>query len=262
MNYEQIGVATALSKEKHYDPMDTLLFCKQHDIALVQIYMDMTLVKSSDYIIEIREFAKECGIALTCHAPEPLNDRMLSEIILTAAEQLLFYQPEKKLIVHYDETQPLKKTISSVEALNKRGFAVCLENFYFARDEQTFLGNIDTFNSVFSLAEKYGFSIYPVMDFPRLFIAHIFNNYNSLVLTEQIIDTIASHPFKVILHLIDFNDYSQNRESWCALGKGLMPYNAIFQHAESRGILYDHGILEYEDKKLTLESLEAMREIG
>lgn len=256
MKRQLVGVGTSISREKNYDPMDTLLFAVEHDIALVQVYLDYDLIGTHDYIIEIREFARKSNITLTCHAPEPLNEKLVSEDIFSAANQLLIYQEEKKIVTHFDENEPLKKILAHIEAVTNNGLTVCLENFHEAKDENTFLANIDTFNSLFGLAGKYDLPIYPVMDFPRLFVTEIFNKYDSLVLAEQLIDNLAKHPFKVILHCIDFLNYDHtSRDSWCALGKGLMPYKAIFEYARGKNIVYDHCILEYEDKGLTLESL-------
>lgn len=261
MNRELIGVGTSISKEKNFDPMDTLLFSRDNTIAIVQVYLDYDLIDSPDYIREIREFAKENNISLTCHSPEKLNKKTLSESILSAVGELLIYQKEKRIVVHFDEQEPLKDILTHIEKMNKNNLTVCLENYYEGKDEKTFLGNIDTYNSIFNLAEKYKFSVYPVIDFPRLFISDIFNRYDSLVLAEQAIDNCAKHSFRVILHLIDFLDYSQQRDSWCALGKGLMPYKAIFDYAREREIIYDHCILEFEDKKLTLESMSETENI-
>lgn len=256
MKRSLVGVGTSVSREKKYDPMDTLLFCVENDIAIVQVYFDHDLINSADYLIEIREFAKKSNITLTCHAPEPLNGKLLSGAILSAAQQLLAYQDEKKLVVHFDEKESLKNIVSHIQAVNKKGMTVCLENFYRAGDERSFLTNIDTYNSVFSIAEKYNLAVLPVIDFPRLFDSGIFNRYDSLVLCEQIIDCLATHASKVILHCIDFMDYDHShRDTWCALGKGLMPYKTIFEYARKQGLVYDHCILEYEDKELTLESL-------
>lgn len=237
--------------------MDTLLFAVENNISIVQVYCDYDLISSPEYIKEIREFAREGTVSLTCHAPEPLNDKVVSETVLSAANLLLKYQEEKKIIVHFDEQEHLKNILEHITAITEAGLTVCLENYHTAKDEKTFLESIDTFNSVFGLAKKYNLPIYPVLDFPRLFVSDIFNRYDSLVLTEQIIDALAKYHFKVIWHLIDFLDYNHtDRGSWCALGKGLMPFKAIFEHARDKNIVYDHCVLEYEDKKLTLESLE------
>ncbi len=242
--------------------MDTLLFAVENKINIVQVYCDNDLIGSPEYMKEIREFARESMIALTCHAPVPLNEYVESEHILSAANLLLENQEEKKIIVHFDEREPLKKMLEHIQKITDAGLTVCLENYYAAQDGKTFLKNIDTFNSVFGLVKRYSLPVYPVLDFPRLFIADIFNKYDSLVLTEQIIDALSKYHFKVILHLIDFLEYDHSdRDSWCALGRGLMPYKAIFDYARDQGIVYDHCVLEYEDKKLTLESLETVKDI-
>ncbi len=238
--------------------MDTLLFCVENDIALMQVYLDYDLINSTDYLIEIRKFAKESDIILTCHAPEFLNEKLLDTTTLSAAQLLLAHQEEKKLVVHFDENETLKRMVAGIEAVNRYDMTVCLENFHKTRDEKLFLRNIDTYTSVFSVAEKYTLSVIPVIDFPRLFDSDIFNHYDSLVLCEQIVNSLALHAPKIILHCIDFMDYNHsNRNTWCALGKGLMPYKTIFEYAKQQGLSYDHCVLEYEDKKLTIESLEA-----
>jgi sugar phosphate isomerase/epimerase len=253
-----VGVATSVSRDKKYDPIDTLLFCKENGIALAQIFLDDNLINNRKYITEVRHFAHDCSVRLTAHAPTPLNSTLCDETFVAAAKELLLYQKEKLVVVHFDEQEPLKHIVNHIQFLNKRGFTVGLENYHCSKNEADFLVHIDTYNSVFSVAQKYELLIYPVLDYARLFITDIFCVYDSLVLTGQILDHLAHYTPRMILHLIDFNDYNQHRDSWCVLGKGLMPYKAIFSHAQQNGIVYDHIVLEYEDKELARQSIEQL----
>lgn len=261
MNRDLVGVGSSVSRDKDCDSLDTLLFSRDNDIKIAQIYLDYNLINKHNLIEEVREFAKINGIRLTCHSPEMLNEKTLSKSIISAANELLIYQKEKKIIIHFDENENLKDSLANIEELNRNELTVCLENFYNKKDEVTFLKNISAFNSIFSHAGKYALPLYPVIDFPRLFISDIIGNYDSLSIAKQIIDNLARYSIKIILHLIDFLDYSQERDCWCVLGKGLMPYGPIFEFARKRQIIYDHCILEYEEKGMFLESLSEIENI-
>jgi hypothetical protein len=240
--------------------MDTLRFCVEHGVPLVQIYLDHSLAGNPAHIAQIREFALRNAIRLTCHAPEPLNGNVVSERIQNAAMDLLAYQQEKFLIVHFDETQPLGRILDLIGRINRSGMTVCLENFYSSRENAAFLANLETFNSVFSAAGTSSLRVLPVMDFPRLFIEHIHSSHDSLSLCEGIIDHLAAHAARLILHCIDFIDYDhRSRDTWCAVGRGLVPYRAILARAAEKNLAYDHWVLEFEDKALTLESLESVK---
>jgi sugar phosphate isomerase/epimerase len=106
------------------------------------------------------------------------------------------------------------------------------------------------------MAKTDNLKVIPVLDLPRLFVPEIFNNFDSLDLCLKIIEHMAVNTEHVILHLIDMKNHNHiSRDSWCPVGRGLMPYKKIFDFAKQKNIHYDHWVLEYENKELTLESL-------
>lgn len=253
-----VGVASSVSKEKKYDPDDTVEFASANGIGLVQAYMDKTLLNNFKRIHRLRESASLRAVQLTCHAPELLNEKILDKIILDSMRELLAFQPKKKMVIHFDQLQPLDAVLSVIEKINGSGLTVCIENFYQGKEEASFIGNCALFNALLTACRKTGLDIVPVVDLGRLFIADYVHTYDALLLTKLMLSTIAALGFSVVFHIIDFNDYSQSRESWCALGKGLMPYGKIFSFAQKINLSVDHCVLEYEKKEMCLESMKAL----
>jgi hypothetical protein len=261
VNRDLIGVGTSVSKDKNWDPLDTLQFARENNTKIVQIYLNDDLIAHPGLINDAREYAEENDMLLTCHSPEPLNKKALSKKNIAAANELLMHQAEKRIVIHYDEKEKLDDCLMCIEELYENELIVCLENYYVQKETKNFARNINIFNSIFTLAMQEELPVYPVIDFPRLFISGIIENVNSLLITKQILDNLSMLSMKVILHLIDFTDYGQQRNSWCAIGKGLMPYKEIFEFIHEIELDIDHCILEYEDKKLYLESLTAVRSL-
>lgn len=256
MDKKLIGVATSVSKDKNYDSMDTLEFAKKNNINLVQIYLNDELLGKPEFLVKVTKYAKDNNISLLCHSPEPLNNNVFKNNIIGCANELLKYQGRKKFIIHFDETIELSDSLKFIEELNKKKLCVYLENFYSELNIFTLLRNINIFISIFSITKNSNLSVIPVVDLPRLFINGIANKLDSLIFTKQLFDYLAIHTVSVALHMIDFSDNRQGKSSWTVIGKGLMPYNDIFNFCKTLGISFDHCILEYEDKKLFLDSVK------
>lgn len=258
MNRNLIGVGTSVSKDKGYDPVDTLTFAAENNIKTVQVYLNNDLISNPPLIKKISNYAKEKELQLTCHSPESLNKLVLSSDLIYAAKELLIYQTENKFIVHFDENEKLDRCIDYINELYQNDLVVCLENYHLRKDAKKVAQSIQTFNAILTRGAEQNLPIYPVIDFPRLFISGIVENINALLIIKQVLDNVSMLSKKVILHLIDFSHYDQGRDTWCAIGKGLMPYQAIFNFINEINLHIDHCVLEYEDKKLFLQSIEAV----
>ena len=261
MNKNLLGIGTSVSRDRDYDPMDTLDFAKETGIPVVQVYLNDQLLTRPELIEDICEYAGEKDLRLTCHAPEPLNTNGLSPAIITAAKKLLAYQEEKKLIIHFDENERLDDCLHHIDHLYQHGIITCLENYYVRRDVKSFAHNNRIFKSIFAVARAKGLPMYPVIDFPRLFISGIVEHINALLTTKKILDVLSMLSYKTILHMIDFSDHSQKRNAWCTIGKGLMPYKAIFEFMSEIDLAIDHCVLEYEDKVLCERSLSPAQKL-
>lgn len=259
MKDKQISYASSISADKSYDPMDTLLYCKNKSISLSQLYMDKSLAENATQVKKLRKFSKENGISLTCHAPKELNNDLIDISILKPIKKLLKNEDEKIIIVHFDENCPIEEAMVTIESLTNNGFTVGLENFYKNQNEESVLLNTAKFNLLLSLSAEHEFDVIPVIDFPRLFIKGIANNTDPLIITKSILANISLLPFSIILHLIDFNNNSQERNTWVPIGDGQMPYENIFDIIKKFDINIHHSVLEFESKELADKSLKFLR---
>ena len=256
MNKKLIGTATSVSKDKNYDALDTLEFAKENDISLVQVYLNKELSTQPALIAEAAFFAEKNNIKLICHLPTALNSSVFENNTIPRVKELLTHQTQKKIVLHFDEAVHLADALDYIEKLNREGLQVYLENFYADKSDTALLKNINTFTAIFSAAKKNNLPVTPVIDLPRLFIKNIVNRFDSLFLTELVLHFLNIHSYPIALHMIDFSNYSQDRNSWVAVGKGLMPYKEIFDFCKSERVVFDLCILEYEDKQRCLHSLK------
>ena len=262
MKKSKISFASSISFDKGYAPMDTLAFCKEKNIKRAQLFMDKSLMGNAQQIDKISKFAKQNNIAVTCHAPTPLNKNFTNKELLDSLQKILKYQDEKKVIIHFDPNAPLAEIMMTIESINDAGLTICLENFYPETSRYEVIQNISAFNIILTLAAEHEFNLIPVIDFPRLFINNIKDHADSLLLTEMLINTVAIVSNRLILHLIDFDNYDQKRNSWVPIGEGKMPYKTIFNSMKKLGIEIDEAVLEYEDKKLATNSVEPILELA
>lgn len=259
MKDKQISYASSISADSKYDPFDTLEYCKQNSIKLSQLYMDQTLTEDAPRVKKLRKFASENNIRLTCHAPKELNSSLIDTSILKPMKKLLKDQEKKIIIVHFDEETAIDEAMITIESLSNNDFTVGLENFYKAQDEISVISNTAKYNLLLSLSAEHEFDIIPVLDLPRLFIKGISENTNPLLLTKTILANIALLPYPIILHMIDVNNNSQERDTWVPLGEGLLPYKELLTLIRNSEIEIDHAVLEYESKELADKSLSFLR---
>lgn len=256
MKKRQISYASSISADKKYDPQDTLYYCAEKSISLAQLYMDKALSEDASKVKSLRKFAKEHNISLTCHAPYELNNSLIDKDILKPLKKLLKNEERKIIIVHFDEETPIDEAMMTIESLTENGFTIGLENFYKAQDEISVISNTAKYNLILNLCAEHEFDVMPVLDLPRLFIKGISENSDPSIITKMLLANIALLPFSLILHMIDFNDNSQSRDTWVPLGEGEMPYSKLLELIRKSEIDIHHAVLEYESKELADSSLK------
>ncbi|KMQ52067.1 hypothetical protein CHISP_1056 [Chitinispirillum alkaliphilum] len=259
-NQQTIGIASSVSAHCGYDPFDTLSYAVKNNISSVQLYLDRSLMQSPSDIDRLSQIAKESNISLVCHSPEFLNRKTTKDTLIDGMNRLLKHQQQRAMIVHFDSEVGFEEITEIVKELNHKNIVPYLENFYPAGDEYRFLSSFSRFNSVFALSAQEKLQIVPVIDIPRLFISNIVENFDPLLLTKLLFTTLSEHEYEPVLHLIDFTDFSQNRDSWCPVGKGKMPYREIFSFLKREGITPTLSILEFEQKEHVSGSIEWLKE--
>jgi sugar phosphate isomerase/epimerase len=257
MRRDLLGICELKFDGISFDPARTLSFCRDNAIGVCQIYTDSRILDDPGYLTELRESALKLDVALISHSPLPLNGN-LSETLIAAVGELLAYQNEKKLVVHFDESQDLENSICAVQRLNLHGLAACVENYFASTEQTSVLRTVDSFNAVFRAAKNRNLKVCPVLDLPRLFVSDIVRAHDSLSLAKQMMENASRFSGSAMFHFIDFADLGQSRSKWCAIGKGLMPYNEIIAAAKKNNLMTRECILEFETPQLVLQSLEWM----
>lgn len=255
MDKINIGMGGLLFENNTFDTIKSLEKCQEIGLKTFQIYMDDFIVKDNDNRNRVRTYAKDNSIHLIAHSPVSLNETVLSDNLFKSTLDLLLFEDEKKLVIHMDENLSIEQMISITKDLNKLGITVCLENFYSKYDKECLLNNVEKYNSFFEEAHNKSLQVYPVLDLPRLFISSFRKSCESYDMAKNMVENAIQYANKIILHCIDFNDFSQKRESWCPLGKGLMPYDDLFSIIKNSIVEIDTCVLEYETEGLILESL-------
>ncbi len=254
-----IGVATSVSKLQAWDPLDTLDFAIKNEIPLVQLYLNETLLKDKLLQEKVRIVTKDSHITVTCHLPGFLNRRDLTPAIVEAACAVLVFEKKKQVVVHFDEATTFDEAIQCIKTLHGRGLSVGIENYHV--NYSAINKNVSKYCHLISKAKEIGLNVCAVFDIPRLFIKEIASNHNSLNLANKILKSLAQIKYPLILHCIDVTDANQDREDWCAIGQGIIPYDKIFQLIKSTGNLLDHVVLEFEDKDKICESIGVIKKL-
>ena len=261
MRWNQIGVASSISKENDFDARDTLEFCLEHNLKLAQLYLNDQLAKSSLARSSAAQIAWENGIEIVCHFPVPLNDRSLQNEITMAAIDILSKQQKKRVVVHHDESLSVQESAQIVSALSHIGFSVGVENYYTQYGEDALRENIESYKGLLTYANSAGLDFFSVLDLPRLFLDKIDEKIDGWSATEGLIEHVSTLQCSSILHLIDFISPDQRRETWCPIGNGILPLNQIMSCSENHKVEYSSCIIELENKEHVLQSLNALNAV-
>ncbi|MGM0443538.1 MAG: hypothetical protein ACQEQV_05065 [Fibrobacterota bacterium] len=261
MFHNKIGIATSIFKEKDFDPLETVRYITDRGLTTVQLYMDSALEKDMDALNNLRELCTEKKLHVLCHSPYYLNREVINDGRHIASLNRVFPRNQKKEVVfHFDEETTVETALSVIRMLNKNSITVCLENYYKFTDRDSLVTNINRFNLLINRAAEQNLDCIPLIDIPRLFIAG-FEEFNSLFLTELLLNNITYSNRSVILHLIDFTDRRQRREDWCAIGSGLMPYETLFDIMKRYRLQVRYAVLEYEATDPVPDSLSGLTEL-
>lgn len=250
-----IALSTALSWNHNWDPIYSLGITENLNVKNCQVYIDINFSKET--INKIKNF----DLDIILHSPSCLNNHALNPKELEVISKLK--SNEKVYVVyHHDYTTPVSEIISVTKELNKWGVVALLENFYQKKDQKSVIENIESYKEVLVESKKQGLQLHPLLDVPRLFIEDIYNgDLEPLKETFSILELIENLNHKLFLHLIDSNDTLQNREAWCVLGKGYIPYNKIFSKILESGIEILLTVLEFEEEKHVIGSIKYLEEM-
>lgn len=259
-----IGAANSISFNQDYDPLDTLKFVQQTHLEIVQIYLNTNLLNNGKDLRKIKNFLKKSS-QLTCyfHSEMPLNIKLVS----SEYYQLLYNYLESfdhfRIIFHYDEKEKLENILQTIQKLHRPNGRIYLENDFQSAGKSNAEKNLRKFLAIFSLSQNSDYLFYPVIDVPRFFTKKLgFTSEESLNWCYQLFNFFNDLRVPVLLHVIDAKDATQQKNMYCPLGEGHIPYKNIFSFIKKNRMDLIEGIIfEYLDKINTLKSRENLNAI-
>jgi len=251
-----IAFATSLFAENGFDEVSTINFAEKKGISAVQLYMNANLQANKGKIEKIRKLCSEKSMKVLCHSPFTLGKVSENFAHCTALSEIFPFGAEKYCIFHFDENCETEDMIYDCERLITFGITPCIENFYIDKTRHGLIANIEKFMTFFAEIYMRNLNVLPVLDFPRLFCEQ-FTNFHPTFLSELLIQKFARK--KIIIHIIDSVSPRQNREDWCAVGRGIIGWIDIFHFLKKQGVFAEFAVLEYENTFPVDESIEQLK---
>jgi len=252
-----IALATSLFAHNDFDPFLTISFAEEKNVSAVQFYMSQHIQGHEKTICKIRDLCEKKAIKALCHSPLYIGNVYEDKEHCTALSEIFPSNDEKLGIFHFDENCDVDLMVNDCKNLADFGILPCIENFYQNKSRAGLVANFDKYLSFFDRIIQKNIPAIPVLDFPRLFVEQ-FTNFHPILLTEMLIQKFAKR--KIIIHVIDSVSPRQNREDWCAVGRGIVPYTDIFECIKRLNVYVEYVVLEYESICFVDESLKYLSE--
>jgi len=257
-----IGVATSVARASQYDAIDTLDYAHRNQFPLVQAYLDRQAVDDAGRRRAILERADSYGIELLWHAPGLMDPKTSTAPELLAAISHLTAGSRRKWVVyHFDEQQPVEESILLMEQLVRLGIVPCVENYHRINDPAMARVNYTNYVTLFRRARLSRLDVRAVLDVPRIFHSQVgLATEEAMTIAVGVSRDLGMSGIPVVLHLIDSTNQDMSaREDWCPIGRGVIPYAAMFPEIRSSAQLVG-AILEFEDKSNPLTSVPFLRQ--
>jgi len=258
-----IGVANSVSFNQDYDPIDTIQFMKQSNFDMVQIYINQSLARNPAKLKTLSQKIHEQAIdPLYFHAEGEFNQRFLSNDYRDSLFKYLDNFQQSRVVYHFDEKEELDTMLRIVDDFISANRVLYLENFFQEGGVQNAEKNLRKYNAVFSLVNNFDTRIFPVIDIPRLFHENLgFKEKEALNWCYQVLNFFGNRRIPVLLHLIDARHPRQDRNDFCPVGEGYIPYHEIFSFVNKNQVAIEGIILEYLDKINALKSRENLQQL-
>jgi len=251
-----IAVATSIFSHNNFDPFMTVSYAEENKIPAIQFYMSENLQNDLPKIEKIKNLCQKSSIKILCHSPQLLGNVSVDTAHCEALSSIFYNEVNKYCIFHFDENADVDSMISDCEKLVDFGLTPCVENFYTDKTRYGLVANMEKYLSFFDRISVKGIPVTPVLDFPRLFVEQ-FTNFHPIFLSELLIQKFAKR--KIIIHAIDSVLPRQNREDWCAVGRGIVGWIDIFEYIKKQGVFVEYTVLEYENTYFIDESIKNLK---
>ncbi|MDR0304825.1 MAG: hypothetical protein LBH98_08690 [Chitinispirillales bacterium] len=248
-----IAVATSLFSQSNFNPFLTISYAEEKKIPAIQFYMSENIQKNEKTIHKIRELCEKKSIKILCHSPLYTGNVSRNKEHCTALSEIFISGNSKYCIFHFDENNDVNVMVDDCETLASFSIIPCIENYYQNKTKSGLINNIKKYLSFFDRIIQKNIPAIPVLDFPRLFVEQ-FINFHPNFLSKLLIREFTNQ--KIIMHMIDSVSPCQNRENWCAVGKGIVAYSNIFECIKRFNVSVEYAVLEYENTCFVEESVK------
>lgn len=251
-----IGIANSVSANFGYDVFDTLKYEEQSNFDLIQIYLNSELLNDNIYLKKLQNYLLKSNCKpVYFHAEGFLNRKFQESEYSRKLFEFVSNFDEGKLIIHFDESAHLEEMLDVISAFSDHKPVFYLENYFRSQGKINAEKNIRKYLALFTLANSQQFSLAPVIDIPRFFNAsREFTSEEALQWCFELFNYFGNRGIPILLHLIDAMKPTQERNSYCTIGEGYIPYPDIFQFIVKIKAPIEGIILEFEDKINPLKS--------
>lgn len=240
-----LGVSTSIAKKYQYSWKYTIDYCLENNLEAIQFYLSQ---------IEIPKISAGCTIVKKyLHLPVLLQGNL--NPILNACNEYRTYYKSNKLIIHQKESISINSQIKTILLFTNQGYKIGLEN-----------DGGDNLKSYFKLIESYyrlDDNVFAVLDVHRFFHNH-YHIYPKEIILDEVIRTLKwckQMNINIVLHAIDSTSFGGDREFWCPIFKGLIPYRDIFFYLVNKEIYIESVIFEFETEDNTSMSITALKKV-
>jgi len=251
-----IGIANSVSANFGYDIFDALNFEKQSNFDLIQIFLNREHINDAIFLKKLKDYLfGSRGKPVYFHAQGFLNREFQESEYSQKLFEFISNFDHSKLIIHFDETAQLEEMLDIISYFSDHKPVLHLENYFRSPGKINAEKNIRKYLALFTLANSQEFKLAPVLDIPRLFNAKLeFTNDEAVQWCFELFNYFGNRGIPILLHLIDANKATQERNTYCSVGEGYIPYPDIFQFIVKIKVPIEGIILEFEDKIHPLKS--------
>ncbi len=251
----KIGISTSVAKAHNFSALETITYAALHQFDTVQIYMDEAIAKNREYLNQIKGEAQARRVSLSCHLPSAC---MKAEM-LDVATRLLDGQRAAIVVFHHDPKRfPTSHELERfIRQGQERNLQMYVENYFVPTQQKTNLRHAETYFACFAPGCEPG--VRPALDISRFYDSRCFDAQQGHHALMHGLMQLAALP-NAMLHLIDATSPDMERNAWCPIGQGIIPYAEIFGAIKQWEIDINSAIFEYEDQVLPLESRNFVRD--
>jgi hypothetical protein len=242
----KLGVATSIAQKSRYSWPYTVDFCIRNNLSLIQFYWQypVPLVKKSQVLNIPTRYL---------HLPSaPDSSSSILNLSVACSDFIKLYRSDK-VIIHQQDDDRSGSDETLIAQLNDLGCKVGIENH---RSE-----SLTGYQSSLYTWYQKQYKIFAVID-----VHKFFNRFYQVHSAQEILQAVTDLflccrelKLTLVLHIIDSRSFNSNRELWCPVFEGVVPYTQIFNIMKNLQVDCEGFILEYEDEIMTIESIRRLR---